>query len=96
MAEAQANFEAQAAEAQAAEAQAQAAERPREPSPPAASTHTQDSTHRAHHAHSSESSGHERFACPPTPALLGVRKNLGPYTIPPSPLRRPARCTDRR
>jgi hypothetical protein len=88
MAEAQA-AEAQArAEAQAAQASA-SAERPREPSPPAGSTHT-------HHAHSSESSGHERFACPPTPALLGVRKNLGPYTIPPSPLRRPARCTDRR
>jgi hypothetical protein len=74
--------EAQAAEARAQAAQASAsAECPREPSPPAASTHT-------HHTHSS----HDRFPCPPTPALLGVRKNLGPYTIPPSPLR----CTDRR
>jgi hypothetical protein len=78
MAEAQANAEAQAAQA------STSAERPREPSPPAATTHThtQHSTHDTHHAHS----GHDRFPCPPTPALLGVRKNLGPYTIPPSPL----------
>jgi hypothetical protein len=82
MAEAQANAEAQAAQA------STRAERPREPSPPAATTHTQHHTQHTHHTHNR----HDRFPCPPTPALLGVRKNLGPYTMPPSPLR----CTDRR
>jgi hypothetical protein len=45
-----------------------------------------------HTQHHTNSAKHDQFPCPPTPALLGVRKNHGPYTIPPSQLR----CTDRR